>query len=218
MRLVAHRGFADRYLENTVRAFREATSVADAVELDVRRCGSGELVVFHDERLDRLTGASGRLAETPWDELRTLDVLNSGESVPRLRDAFEAIPPAVGVNIELKEHGLADDALAVATEFKNDLLVSSFDTEALEEVRNADSSVALAYITDTAAGAVETTRDLDSAFVHPHLDACLDTDLVARSHDAGMEVNAWTVKTREQAAALGEAGVDGLIADSPNVL
>lgn len=217
MRLVAHRGFADRYPENTVRAFREAAEAADAIELDVRRCGSGELVTFHDERLDRLTGASGHLADTSWDELRTLDVLDSGESIPRLRDAFEAIPPAVAVNVELKERGLADDALAVAEEFENDLIVSSFDAGALREVREVDSDVSLAYIIDTAAGAVETARNLDCAFVHPHLDACLDTDLVVQAHDAGMEVNAWTVTTREQAANLQEAEVDGLIADSPDV-
>ena len=218
VRLVAHRGFADRYPENTRRAFRAAASVADAIELDVRRCGSGELVVFHDERLDRLTGTSGHLAESPLETLQTLSVLDSGESVPRLRDAFEAIPPAVAVNVELKERGLAADVLAVAGKFENDLLLSSFDAEALREAREADREVSLAYITDTAAGAVETARGLDCAFVHPHLDACLDTDLVAQAHDAGMEVNAWTVKTHEQAANLREAGVDGLIADSPDVV
>lgn len=217
MRLVAHRGFADRYPENTVRAFREASAVADLIELDVRRCGSGELVVFHDERLDRLTGESGRVAAAPWERLRTLDVLDSGEGIPRLEDAFAAIPPDVGVNVELKEQGLADDALAVADRFDNDLLVSSFDPEALRETRHADSSVSLAFVTERAPGAVGTARDLDCEFVHPRLDACADTDLVARAHEVDVEVNAWTVTTREQADALREVGVDGLIADSPDV-
>ena len=217
MRLVAHRGFADQYPENTIRAFGAASEVADWVELDVRRCESGELVVFHDAGLERLTGASGRVAETPWETLQTLDVLDSGTEIPRLRDAFTAIPPAVGVNVELKERGLSADVLAVAEEFENDLVVSSFDAEALREVREADSSVSLAFITSEESGAVETALELGCEFLHPHFDACLDTDLVERAHDAGLEVNAWTVKTREEADALRAVGADGLIADSSDV-
>ncbi|WP_276301700.1 glycerophosphodiester phosphodiesterase [Halorussus lipolyticus] len=223
MRLVAHRGFADRYPENTVRAFEDAATVADWIELDVRRCESGELVVFHDDRLDRLTGASGRVAETPWETLRTLDVLDSGEEVPVLGDALAAIPASVGVNVELKERGLSADALAIAEEVGNDVVVSSFDAETLREVREADSSVSLAFITREATGAVETARELGCEFLHPHFEACLDaeddagTGLVAQAHDAGLEVNAWTVKTPEEADALRAVGVDGLIADSPDV-
>lgn len=218
MRLVAHRGFADRYPENTLRAFRAAGGVADWIELDARRCGSGEVVVYHDERLGRLTGASGRVAETPWESLRTLDVLDSDEGIPRLDDALAAIPPAVGVNVELKERGLADDVLAVADRFDHDLLVSSFDPEALRETRRADPSVPLAFVTRQATGAVDTARELSCEFLHPTLDACLGTDLVERSHGGGLEVNAWTVTTRGEADALREVGVDGLVVDSPDVV
>ena len=61
---IAHRGFADDYPENTPLAFRKASERADAVEMDVQRCGSSELVVFHDAYLDRLTNAFPRESQS----------------------------------------------------------------------------------------------------------------------------------------------------------
>ena len=59
----------------------------DAVEVDLRRCRSGEVVLFHDADLAPLTGHEGRLSETDWETLRTLTVLGSDERVPRVADA-----------------------------------------------------------------------------------------------------------------------------------
>ena len=63
MRLIAHRGFAAVHPENTVRAVRAAARVADAVEVDVRRCATGELVVIHDATVDRVTDGTGPVAD-----------------------------------------------------------------------------------------------------------------------------------------------------------
>lgn len=118
--LIAHRGFAGAYPENTHAAMRAATgtlegatadrSSADAVEIDVVPCATGELVVFHDASLDRLTDASGDLAdrpiwEAPFERLRDLDVLGTGETVPLLTELLETIPTGVTVNVELKNPG-----------------------------------------------------------------------------------------------------------------
>ena len=72
--LIGHRGCAAQYPENTVGAIERAAPHVDAVEIDVRRCGSGEVVVVHDADLGRLTGASGSVADADYDELRDLTV------------------------------------------------------------------------------------------------------------------------------------------------
>ena len=75
MRLLAHRGASADFPENTLEAMRGAMEQgADGVELDVIRCGSGELVVCHDEWLDRLAGLHWDVRETPWRKLKRLDV------------------------------------------------------------------------------------------------------------------------------------------------
>lgn len=220
MKLIAHRGFAGEHPENTLAAFRAAVEDgADAVELDVRRCGSGELVVCHDATLDRVTDASGPVGAFDHDDLRRRSVLGSGEGIPALVDVFEALPAGVGVNVELKEDGLAAEALAVADRFPHEVLVSSFEPGHLDAAREAESAVDRAIVFARAAGDHLALADrLDCTFVHPHLSLCPGTDLVAAAHDRGLGVNAWTVETAAQARRLREAGVDGVIADRPDVL
>ncbi|WP_327052552.1 glycerophosphodiester phosphodiesterase [Halomicrococcus gelatinilyticus] len=214
--LQAHRGFAGEHPENTLRAVREAADRADRIEVDVHRCGSGELVVFHDETLSRLTDAHGPVAETPWPELRDLEVLGSGETIPRLDDVVDAVPDGVGLNVELKHAGIADPVLAATTDV-DDVLFSSFHRRALAELRDRDPDATLAYVSDRGPNCVDTAVDLGCSFVHPAKELC-DETLVDRAHVAGLGVNAWTVTTREEAATLQAAGVDGVIADSPAVL
>jgi glycerophosphoryl diester phosphodiesterase len=219
MRLIAHRGFADEHAENTLPAFRAAARIADGVELDARRCGSGDVVVVHDERIDRLAGSQGRVRDLTAAALADLDVLGSGAGVPTLRAVFEALPDEAAVNLELKEQGLAADAIAVAADHPAEVFVSAFEPDILREARGADSAVPLAYLFDDPAGIdpVTTALDLDCAYLHPHHEAC-DAALVEAAHAAGLRVNAWTVPDAATARRLHEAGVDGIIADAPDVL
>ena len=234
--LVAHRGCAAEYPENTIRAVKRAASVADAIEVDVRRCGTGELVAFHDARLDRVTTSRGRLDQTPLDGVLDLEVADSSETIPTLDAVFEAVPAHVDLVLDLKESGLADDVLALHTESDHALLVSSFHPAIIEEVRQADPTVPTAYIVEDAipnrllrplvpgaphwlylpedvTGMVEHALALDCDAIHPRYELCLQTDLVERAHDAGLHVRPWTITTRREFVALTEAGVDAVISD-----
>ncbi len=111
--IIAHRGFAGLYPENTVGAVRRATSgehhpVPDMVEIDVQPCKEGDIIVFHDDDLRKrggrgLTDVSGTPWETPCEEVRQAEVLASGETVPTLDEVLAAVPAGVGVNIEFKD-------------------------------------------------------------------------------------------------------------------
>lgn len=212
MRLIAHRGFAAMYPENTLAAVSRASEVADVVEVDVRRCGSGELIVIHDPTVDRVTDGTGDVADLTLAELSELSVLGSDERIPTLNAVLEAVPPSVGVNVELKERGLAGDAVVALSGVDNAPLVSSFDPEVLSAVGDA---LPTAYLFADDSDGVERAADLGCVAVHPHHQRCIGTDLVERAHDAGLSVHAWTVATAVTAKALGGAGVDGVIADRP---
>ena len=218
MRLIAHRGFADRYPENTLVAIERAVADADVIELDVRRCGSGELVVFHDEVVDRATDGSGRVDDLPLTQLEALDVLGTGTGIPSLAQAADAIPADTGINLELKERGIANEAVAAASTIDNEVIVSSFDGQALDDLDTDDPTVELAYLfglnTDED---FESALELDCAYIHLHWGHWLLTDAIERAHDAGMKVNVWTVDTAIGTRLLARAGVDGVIADSPDV-
>jgi glycerophosphoryl diester phosphodiesterase len=194
MDYVAHRGYAEEFPENTLEAFRGAAGSADWIECDVRRCLSGELVVFHDEDLGRVTGDSGTVGCTPWETLRDLDVLGSGEGIPLLDDALDAIPPEVGVQIELKQLGVAADVLDAAGDHDNPVILISFSPLALQEANAADPDAPLGYVLhdgvygDTPELGVDTAVELGCTAVHMYYATGSDPDVVEYAHDRGLVV------------------------------
>jgi glycerophosphoryl diester phosphodiesterase len=212
VRCFAHRGFAGVNPENTVSAVERAVQAgATGVEVDVRRCGSGELVVVHDETVDRVSDASGRVSDLSLPTLQSLDVLDTGRGVPTLAAVVDIVPPDCVLNVELKETGLAADMVETVGEW--DVLVSSFEREALEEV-SAVSNLPLAFLCRDLSGGIDVATSLGCEAIHPNHHSCTE-DAVARAQDAGLSVNAWTVRSAASADRLVDVGVDGLIADSP---
>ncbi|WP_440989337.1 glycerophosphodiester phosphodiesterase [Haloarchaeobius baliensis] len=220
MRLIAHRGFADEAPENTLAALdHAASSGADVMELDVRRCASGEVVVHHDETVDRVTDGAGRVADLTRDELAALDVLGSGEGVPTLAEVLDAVPGSLGLNVECKEVGVAADVAETLAAHDGDAMLSSFHQDALAAARDAAPSVPTAFLTDSLRNRpVKTATELDCDYVHPHYFLPLLSKLVPRAHDAGIEVNVWTIRSPAIVRLLGLRGVDGIVSDRSDVL
>ncbi|WP_254532121.1 glycerophosphodiester phosphodiesterase [Natrinema gelatinilyticum] len=215
MEIIGHRGCADQFPENTLLAIREAARRLPAVEIDVRRCESDELVVFHDETLERVTDADGRVAETSWSDLTELTVLDSGEPIPRLETVLHAIPDGTTVQMELKETGLAADAMQLAMAAGADVRVTSFLPDALAEVQasclDVPNGLLFGEEPDTN---LSRAVDLECTHVGPHYDLCIDTDVVSAARDHGLDVIAWkAARTVDDVRALYEADVDGVTAD-----
>jgi len=215
--LIAHRGFAGVYPENTVAAVENASRGgrgrgaarrgADMIEIDVVPCGGRphegddfEVVVFHDDRLASRDGGERGLTDhentlvwdTPCSEVRNAEVLDSGETVPTLREVLSAIPPSVAVNVELKNPGDVDVRFAeklegdelegrkdvwrpftrrvldVASEFENHVLVSSFMEAALATTRECDADVPITFLFwDSIDVGLEITDEYDCEALHP---------------------------------------------------
>jgi glycerophosphoryl diester phosphodiesterase len=222
--VTAHRGYRDLFPQNTVAAAVGASRLgADRLEIDLEATSDGEIVVFHDARLDDLTDESGAVAETPAETVRGAEVLDSGERIPTLSEVLDATDPTVTVNLEFKDPGpldweeFADRALRIAHQYPGAFYVSSFDPDALRAVRDVDPSVDVAPVF---AGNLERhvalARDLGAAAVNPHYEL-VDEAFVETAHAEGREVNVWTIDTWQEATAPIEAGIDGLIADYPMV-
>lgn len=213
MDCIAHRGFAAAAPENTVRALTDAAAVADAVEFDVRRCESGELVVVHDETVDHVTDSSGRVDEHSRAELAALDVRDSGEGVPTLGEVLAAIPET-DVVVDVKESGLAADIADGLADHGGDVLVSAFDAGVLAEVAVV-SDLSLALLVDgDREGRLDRALELDCRAIHPHWDLC-EERYVSTARESGLAVNAWTIRDTVDAISARSAGVDGMIVDDP---
>ncbi|MDS0261099.1 glycerophosphodiester phosphodiesterase [Haloarcula sp. S1CR25-12] len=220
MEIIGHRGCAEQVPENTLLAIREAARRLPAIEIDVRRCGSGELVVFHDATLERVTDAEGRISETSWSDLRELTVCGSGESIPRLEAALQTVPDAVTVQLELKEPGIALDTLQLAMAAGSDVRVSSFLPEAIEEIETSHLDVPNGLLfKEGPRRHLSRAVDLDCTHVFPHYELCLETDIVSAARDCGLDVVAWkAARTVDDVRALREVGVDGVTADRWDIM
>jgi glycerophosphoryl diester phosphodiesterase len=225
--LIAHRGFAARFPENTLAAFRGAVEAgADGIEFDVRQCSTGESVVLHDATVDRVTDGEGRVADLPLPALRSFVVLGSDESIPTLPDVFDVVPSDVTLHVELKEAGPISEVVALADDRPHDVVVSSFDPDHLARVRDLDGPPTALLFADDPDRNLLLATDPGPSSVHPHASLCLGTDLIERAHEAGLRVNAWTlgppgsdgtwtVTDPDAPNRLRERGIDGLIADAP---
>src|SRR5918996_3928143 len=120
MKILAHRGASGQAPENTIPAFRAAVEErADGVELDVRICASGEVVVCHDRTLRRLMGVGWEIARTPWWKLRRADVGTrlgfAAARIPLLEEVLAFLPTTMLVNVELKCETASDGGLVART-------------------------------------------------------------------------------------------------------
>ncbi|MDL5362659.1 glycerophosphodiester phosphodiesterase [Halalkalicoccus sp. NIPERK01] len=236
--LIAHRGFAGQYPENTVGAIRAAGKEADWIEIDCRPTADGDLAVFHDHRLDRLTARSGLVARTPSEVVFGTEVLESDFSIPRLDRALAAVPQDVGVVLDLKGRfgvlstgdGPAENwdwvrsALDTLAGFDHRVLVSTFWEGALAAVsEGSDVPTAVLFGEDPETG-LALARRYGCTAIHPAAYLLTDaavgdrTDLVDRAHESGMRINVWSPATRYEAALLAASDVDGVITDYSDVL
>ncbi|MDS0279606.1 glycerophosphodiester phosphodiesterase [Halomicroarcula sp. S1AR25-4] len=273
--LIAHRGFAGVYPENTVgaveaasrggKAPQAASRGADSIEIDVLPTAEGDVVAFHDSRLAErdggergLTDTSGVVWETDTETVTNAEVLRSGETVPLLTDVLDAIPSGVGVNVELKNPGSFDlefavnlsaeklaaqkstwrsfvhRVLDVVDEYSHEFLFSSFYEAALAVTRANSSYPVAPLLWDSIEDGLDIARTYDAEAIHPPYNMVqgtpfyaddyytegsewADIDLVSVADEEGRAVNVYTVGTWYQYDRLAAAGVDGVIADYPNL-
>ncbi|MEQ8452923.1 MAG: glycerophosphodiester phosphodiesterase [Sandaracinaceae bacterium] len=224
MLLYAHRGAHQTHPENTLEAFEAAIAQgADGVELDVRTCGSGEVVVAHDPHFGRVAGRAAWVAHMPWAALRELD-LGGGARPPLLDDAIDLVVGAgLALNVEVKGDVPSRRATARAvagllgrrSERERDaILLSSFDPIVLGSLGGV--GVRRAFLFDR-----ENTGLLRAALfhaavrpegLHPHHALC-NPRRMRRWKRAGLFVNPWTVNDPDEARRLEALGVDGLVTD-----
>ncbi len=234
MLLIAHRGSSAVAPENTLAAFRQAVrDRADMIELDVRLSADGELMVIHDRRLYRVTRMRGKVRERTAEELEKLPVgvslgrASSQGRIPRLAVVLLTLPPAIGLNIEVKTDGDRRRSGLMVQRLgelireragKREILVSSFDHRFLRRFHRRFPAVPLAAL-------YLRVRDIGrSPVVLAHragarVFVCSRSQFrsrwIRKAHAAGIRVMVYGVETPRQLLPLRQRGVDGVMTDHP---
>ncbi|WP_339664218.1 glycerophosphodiester phosphodiesterase [Maribacter arcticus] len=220
--IIGHRGAMGHETENTLPSIQKAMDLGvDMIEIDVFKLKSGEVVVFHDDTVDRLTNGPGSIEGYNIIELKKL-IVNGGHQIPMLQDVLKLIDNKVALNIELKGAGTADRVNFIMDYYINkknwspeNFIISSFNWDELKEMRKLNPDVAIAVLTEeNPIDAIPMAKELQAVAINPYFKK-LDLDVANQIHDAGFKIYTWTVNEPEDIDAMKKLAVDGIITNFP---
>jgi len=220
--VIGHRGAMGHETENTLASVQKAMELGvDMIEIDVFNISSGETVVFHDEKVDRLANSTGNIEEYNIVQLRQL-TLEGGHKIPMLQDVLKLMNNQVALNIELKGAGTANRVNHIVNYYiekegwsPDNFVISSFKWDELRAVREINKDIKIAILTENdPVEAIEVAKELNAVAINPHYKA-LTLENVAEIQSEGLKVYTWTVNEPEDIQKMMEFGVDGIITNYP---
>jgi glycerophosphoryl diester phosphodiesterase len=217
---IAHRGASGHEPENTLSSFQKAIDLnANMIEFDVRCSKDGELVVIHDETVDRTTNGRGKVRNK---ELGAIKLLNAGggQQVPTLHEAMSFIGNRCLVNIELVEYGTATllkEALQPFYYMRDSIVISSFLFRELKRLHYYMPNINVSYLADTLT--VHNIKEISQLTIYSlNINKDLvDEDLVKWLHALAFRVFVFTINTEEDFQRMKSLEIDGIFTDYPDI-
>src|SRR3712207_3767482 len=229
---MAHRGGAIEHLENTMPAFEACVDLGYRyLETDLQVTADGVLVAFHDPTLERVTDQPGRVDSLPWAQVSEARI-GGREPVVRLEDLLGAWPD-VRFNLDIKAAGVlapllrvvrrlhiadriclgsfSDARIAAARRLFGPTVCTSLGPRGVAALRLSSYSPRAAGLVRIQAGCAQVPLQLGGR-------ALVDERFLAAAHARGLQVHVWTVDDRDEAGAMLDLGVDGIMADRPAML
>jgi glycerophosphoryl diester phosphodiesterase len=229
---IAHRGGAIEHLENTLPAFQACVDLGYRyLETDVRITADGTLLAFHDPTLERVTDRTGRVDALTWSELSEARI-GGREPIIRLEDLLGAWPD-VRFNLDIKAAGVlaplvrlihrmgvadriclgsfSDARIAAARRLFGPAVCTSLGPRGVAALRLSSYSPLAAGLVRIQAGCAQVPLQLGGR-------ALVDERFIAAAHARGLQVHVWTVDDPDEARAMLDLGVDGIMTDRPAML
>jgi glycerophosphoryl diester phosphodiesterase len=210
---------------------------ADMVELDVQMTLDGEVVVFHDEEINRCTNGRGRIADYALVNLKKLDAGGwfdkkySGEEIPLLADVLNLCKERIAVNIEVKTEavkeaipgGIEEKCLQIVNQIgmQDQVVFSSFDPRALRHLRHLDRKVPLAVLFEKQYYDAQLPSEIVASLAGNAFNCSrreLNRKWLADLKQHGIPVNVYTVNDEKSMKRFCAQGVDGIFTNKPDIL
>ncbi|WP_300485728.1 glycerophosphodiester phosphodiesterase family protein [Flavobacterium sp.] len=222
---IGHRGAKGFLAENTLESFSKALDLgANAIELDVHICATGEIVVIHDFTVDRTTNGFGEVHQLSLSELKKLKV-EALYAIPLLEEVLDLVAGKCWVNVELKGHGTAEPVAELIQHYVTekgwrykDFVVSSFQKEELKRIKKINPEIPIGILTQASVEqAIHWAEQLSAQAIHPHF-SLLTEDNCKEAQAKGYAIFTWTVNEEDDIRRVKALGVNGVISDYPNRL
>ena len=234
--IIGHRGSSREAPENTLLSFKLGYQQnADAVELDIHLTKDGKIVVIHDDNTARTAGVSRKVADSTFDELRSLDVgrwKGEGffEKIPSLDEVLALVPDGKRLFVELKCGAEVlpelENTLHRAGTKPDQIVLIGFDYATMRQAKSRFPKLQVCGLASrNSEKKFPAVEDLIDAAIAANLDG-LDLDqgfpiepgFVQKVHQAGLKLYTWTVDDPAVARKQAAAGVDGITTNRPGWL
>ncbi len=221
--IIGHRGAMGYIAENTIPSIEKAIELGvDGIEIDIFKCASGELVVFHDVMLDKLTDLTGKIEEKSLDSLKKAKVLGAYQ-IPTLNEVMNLIDGRLILNIELKgsetaipTNDLLRDYFKKSSWNPSKIIISSFKWDELNLFYNLNKEVPIAVLTDgDPLAALPFARKVKAYAINPKYSLLTKTNSKIIK-DEGIKLFPWTVNELDDIKFMISLGVDGIITNFPD--
>jgi glycerophosphoryl diester phosphodiesterase len=212
---IGHRGAKGHLPENTLASFQKAIDLGvDMIELDLRMSLDKIPMVIHDETVDRTTSSTGLVTDFSSKELQKL-------GIPTLATVFEWVHNRCEINVEIKTFSATQSVLDFInknTFDQNKILISSFDWNALQEVRFHDDNIRIGVLTETDFDlALAFAKFIKAYSIHPYYHM-LTAENIRKIKEKGFKIFSWTINEPEDITFVRSLNVDGIITDFPERL
>ena len=227
MEIWGHRGAYDYAPENTLKSFQLAVDMgADGIELDIQLTRDGEVVVIHDEAVDRTSNGHGFVKDFTVSEIKKLNFNKKGlqtplfMEIPTLTEALELIKPTtLKINIELKTgiiyyERIQAKALELVSKFSiiDRVVWSSFNHYSIQKLKQLEPEAETALL--CASQIIVTGEQCEktgASALHPEINQLRYPGLVEECHLRGIKIRAWTVNEPEEFKLTRDLNIDGVI-------
>ena len=230
-KIFAHRGYSGKYPENTMIAFKKALECGvDGIELDVQLTKDGEVVIIHDETIDRTTTGKGFVIDYTYEELEKFDASFKFKDlgfnkIPTLREYFQLVKDYdIVTNVELKTGineylGIEEKVWELIKEYnlEKKVIISSFNHFSVMRMKKIAPQLKYGFLSeDWIIDAGKYTHSHGVQCYHPRFNN-LVPDVIKELKKYNLEINTWTVNLEEDMRYLYSNNIDVIITNYPEL-
>ena len=222
--VVGHRGAMGHVLENTIESVQKAIELnVDGIEIDVFKSKTGELVVYHDPFLSRLSNSNAFIEQISLDSIKKIELIG-GYFIPTLKEIVDIIPEKIFLNIELKGQDTAFETNKIIINYLNTynfpvskFIISSFRWDELKKIRSINKDIPIAILVDSLYkidDAIKLAKQINAIALNPNKNF-ITKEIVNNIQSNNIKVYPYTINTPRNIRRIRSMGVDAIITDYP---
>ena len=211
-------------LENTIESVQKAIELnVDGIEIDVFKSKTGDLVVYHDPFLSRLSNSNAFIEQISLDSIKKIELIG-GYFIPTLKEIVDIIPEKIFLNIELKGQDTAFETNKIIINYLNTynfpvskFIISSFRWDELKKIRSFNKDIPIAILVDSLYkidDAIKLAKQINAVALNPNKEF-ITKEIVNKIQSKNIKVYPYTINTPRNIRRMLSMGVDAIITDYP---